>query len=101
MILKNLWFFFVFVVYFFLNIGGVAGSPRWVGSDQRSGRAGRDFSLLAEIIAKAFPKSAIVPKGKRMPDDHSIMILDEAVVLKLGNVYANEIRHEDDLLKMI
>ena len=43
----------------------------------------------------------IVPEGKRMPDDHSIMILDEAVVFKLGNVYANEIRHEDDLLKMI
>ena len=56
--------------------GGVTGAtPVREGSDQRSGRAGRDFSLLAEIIAQAFPKSAIVPKGKSSANKRVHMFL--------------------------
>ena len=43
----------------------------------------------------------IIPERKEMLDDHTVMILDEAVVFKLGDVYANKIRHEDDLLRMV
>ena len=51
--------------FFKLKFVGVAGvSPAGKGSDQRSGRAGEGFPLLAEIVSSSFPKSAIVPKGR-------------------------------------
>ena len=54
-----------------------------------------------QYIQQCIESISIIPKGKGMVDDYTIMILDEAVVFKLGNIYANKICHKDDLLKIV
>ena len=52
-----------------------ASQGRSLGSGQRSASAGEDFPLLADIVAKSFPKSAIVPKGKTSANKRVHMFL--------------------------
>ena len=52
-----------------------ASQGRSLGSEQRSASAGEDFHLLADIVAKSFPKSAIVPKGKTSANKRVHMFL--------------------------
>lgn len=62
--------------YFKSRVGGVAGvSPAGKGSEQRSASVGEGFPLLADIVAKSFPKSAIVPKGKASANKRVHMFL--------------------------
>ena len=62
--------------FFKLEYGGVAGvSPAGKGSEQRSASAGEGFPLLADIVSKSFPDSAIVPKGKNSANKRVHMFL--------------------------
>lgn len=59
-----------------MNGGGFRGeAPRRRGSTQRSAGAGGDFPLLWEIVSGAFPKSAIVPKGRSSANKRIHMFL--------------------------
>ena len=57
--------------------GDTGGSPVREGSERpRSGlKRGGDFPLLHEIISQAFPKSAIVPKGRTSANKRIHMFL--------------------------
>ena len=52
-----------------------ASQGRSLGSEQGTASAGEGFPLLADIVAKAFPKSAIVPKGKSSANKRVHMFL--------------------------
>ena len=58
-----------------INRGFRGEAPRRRGSEQQSASAGEDLPLLYEIISEAFPKSAIVPKGRSSANKRVHMFL--------------------------